>query len=154
MVNFEYDFRGKSLQENTANYALFWLPVARNYCIYSGYRPSLLWSDSYSFGDICLIVIGKYFTKSGVKASVVTEFLYCAAQILTQSAHYTKSILGVQDHTALQTSNLMISFVPQPSHHRFTVFDRYQKLSVGKAWEWGTRFFDKNGIRLFDVLNN
>ena len=79
--------------------------VDNNYCINSKYRPSLLWSDSYSFRDICLIVICKYFTKSGVKASVVTEFLYSAAQILTQSAHYTKSILGVQDPTALQTSN-------------------------------------------------
>ena len=25
---------------------------------------------------------------------------------------------------------------------------------VGKAWEWGTRLFDKNGIHLMDVLNS
>ena len=106
--------------------------VDNNYCINSRYRPSLLWSDSYSFGDIFLIVTCKYLTKSGVKASVVTEFLYSAAQILTQSAHYTKSTLGVQDHTALQISNCPLALF----HILHTIglqFDRYQKLGLGKA---------------------
>ena len=42
----------------------------------------------------------------------------------------------------------------QPSHHWFAMFDRYQKLALGKTWEWGTILSGKEDTPLINVINS